>query len=138
MRFGIDSDSVFPIPPVQGLIGWLGALTSSTQTATTTLPQLKPQEISTPATSTWFPNLSLALSHSWIDTATVSDKAVKHDDADAPIQLWNNRILMLFRLAEKLLQVKTEPMCKLCLQNGAVDSRSSRWTNLPSNGHHWL
>jgi hypothetical protein len=115
MRFGLDSGSAFPLPPVQGLIGWLGALIQSTHTVTT-LPPIKPRAIATPATSTWFPDLSLALSHAWIDTDTVSDKAVKHDNADAPIQLWNNRILLLFPLAAKSLKVETEPMRTMCLQ----------------------
>jgi hypothetical protein len=58
----------------------------------------------------------MALSHRWIDTGTVSDKAVKHDDADAPIQLWNNRIVMFCPLAAHFLSVETEPLRLLCLQ----------------------
>jgi hypothetical protein len=86
LRLGVESGSIFPLPPVQGLIGWLGALTSSTRVAST-LPKIQPRKLKTPPTSTWFPCLSLALSHAWIDTTTVSDKAVKHNDADAPVQL---------------------------------------------------
>jgi hypothetical protein len=41
LRVGVESASSFPLPAVQGLVGWLGALTSSTQHALT-LPLLKP------------------------------------------------------------------------------------------------
>jgi hypothetical protein len=115
LRMGSGSLSTFPLPPVQGLVGWLGALTTSTRSAST-LPALIRREIHPPPTSTWFPKLSQSLGHEWIDEDTVSAKAAKHNDALPPIQLWNNRILMLFPRAHALLQQDTEFLRTLGLQ----------------------
>jgi hypothetical protein len=78
LRIGSASLSTFPLPPVQGLVGWLGALTASTRSVST-LPALIRREIHSPPTSTWFPKLSKSLGSEWIDEDTVSANAAKHD-----------------------------------------------------------
>jgi hypothetical protein len=115
LRLGACNSTGFPLPPVQGLVGWLGSLTSKGY-AKGSLPAPLRQILSTPATSTWFPTIARSLSHNWIDEGTVLAKAVKHDDAKVPIQLWNNRVLMLYPYAHQLLHEDTELLRTLCLQ----------------------
>jgi hypothetical protein len=86
LRLGATTSAAFPLPLVQGLVGWLGALTSKGHVGGA-LPLPVRRIIPPPPTSTWFPKISRSLSHAWIDEGTVSDKAVEHDDAKVPIQL---------------------------------------------------
>jgi hypothetical protein len=52
--------------------------------------------VPTPTDSTWLPSIGRYLSHSWIDSETVTDKAVKADDAAAPSHMWDARIQLLW------------------------------------------
>jgi hypothetical protein len=55
--------------------------------------------------NTYLPELDAILSHAWIDESKVTDKAVKSDDAEAPVHLWDARITLPIPHAEPLLSV---------------------------------
>jgi hypothetical protein len=48
------------------------------------------------STRSWIPAAGGWLSHKWIDTTRVTDKAAKRDDAPIAIDMWNSRLLWLY------------------------------------------
>jgi hypothetical protein len=96
LSLGGLEEGMFPIVPVQVLIGCLDSLIQANT------PVLQP--LSTPArrilapmpTSTWLPNIQKRLDHAWINQTAVSAKAAKSDASRIPTHLWDQRILPPF------------------------------------------
>jgi hypothetical protein len=80
----------FPLVPLQILDGCLQGILPLIAAAPV-LPMIIPAPIGPDSTRIWLPNLQQFLPHSWIDSLVVTAKAVKHDDAAAPTQLWDTR-----------------------------------------------
>jgi hypothetical protein len=55
-----------------------------------------PRRILPPVDETWIAPLQRFLPHSWIAGSLVTSKAAKRDDASAPTELWDQRLLLLF------------------------------------------
>lgn len=49
------------------------------------------------STFTWFPLLGKRLSHSWANPSSVSDKAVKSDDASVAFAIWDKRVSLVLK-----------------------------------------
>lgn len=45
---------------------------------------------------TWLPTIQKWLPHTWVDASLVTNKAVKADNAGIPVDLWNQRLLLLY------------------------------------------
>jgi hypothetical protein len=94
LSLGGLEEHMFPIVPIQVLIGCLDSLIQSNT------PVLQP--LSTPArrilapvpTSTWLPNIQKRLEHAWIDQTAVSAKAAKSDASSVLTHLWDQQILL--------------------------------------------
>jgi hypothetical protein len=52
---------------------------------------------------TCLPELQVFLSHQWISSDLVTDKAAKRDDADVPVSLWNRRITFIFPHSQRAI-----------------------------------
>jgi hypothetical protein len=50
------------------------------------------RSLEAPKSSTWLPTIKKFLSHEWVDTTAVTDKAVKSDDADVNTHMWEQRV----------------------------------------------
>jgi hypothetical protein len=75
------------------------------------------------------------LPHSWVDASVVTAKAVKYDNADAPVHLWDARCLLVFPHAQALL-----PLLRKWL-HGWASCRMLREFRLflqEKHGYEWL
>ena len=59
---------------------------------------LSPLPLPTPEPPTYFPYLDRSVTHDWIDSSLVTDKAAKTDDAEIPVHLWNQRTTLLLNI----------------------------------------
>jgi hypothetical protein len=74
-------------------------------------------------THSWIPALQKYLSHEWIDNELITTKAIKHDNACAPLQLWDRRLTLFFptiapilsSLRRLLLQKYRRKLCREAL-----------------------
>jgi hypothetical protein len=95
---GITQTDVKHLVPVSLLDSVLFPLVRASPCTMSNNTILQPAIFATlpPETSTWLPALQVFLSHDWISSDLVTDKAVKRDDSDVPITLWDKRITFLF------------------------------------------
>jgi hypothetical protein len=104
LRLCASSLDVFPVVPIQILDGCLRALPQATTRHVAIVPPLPPALVEA-SDSTWLPAVERFLPHTWVDASLVTDKAVKHDNADAPTHLWDARCALVCPGSEALLPV---------------------------------
>ena len=110
------AESTFPIVPLQILDGCIRGLLPQV-TAKQPLPKIEPAPQAVENHKTWLPRLQKFLSHAWIDSSLVTEKAVKHEDASPPTHLWDQRcLLVLPHLAPALSILRTELMIRTAYQ----------------------
>jgi hypothetical protein len=102
LRLSTSSVADFPVVPLQILDGCLRALPQATTRHSPIVPPL-PAPLLASSDRTWLSALQRWLPHTWVDASLVTDKAVKHDNADAPTHLWDARCLSVCPTAEALL-----------------------------------
>jgi hypothetical protein len=94
VRALLSSRSIFPFVPIQILDACLHAFTRTL----VSVPHFQAPVsvlVKPVTTETWLPLIGKFLSHSWIDSAVVTAKAAKRDDAGVPEHLWNLRITLV-------------------------------------------
>jgi hypothetical protein len=95
---------VFTYPPVNIMDAFIQGFSSShtqLRQQTNTPVAVPPHTTSTARNTTypkqsWIPALGCFLAHDWIDDSLVTAKAVKHDNATTPSQLWDARLIQIF------------------------------------------
>jgi hypothetical protein len=86
----LDLGQVFPLVPIQIMDACLkGILQTLSRRTPLRIPA--PSQATAVSSRTWLPRLQRFLPHSWIDSALVTDKAPKRDDARVPTHLWDQR-----------------------------------------------
>jgi hypothetical protein len=94
-RSATGSLTAFPCVPLQILDGCLqGLLDGVPRTDPLKTPSLPPKPSSNDFS--WLHRIQKFLPHSWIDSALVTDKAAKRDDAGVPTHLWDRRCSLVF------------------------------------------
>jgi hypothetical protein len=98
MSIGAIPVEVFSLPPFQLLGSVLEPVLQ--ELCVPSCPMLHRNmpvlEVDVDETRSWLPSLAIYLSHDWIDSSTVTNKALKRDDAAAPSQLWDVRIEQVY------------------------------------------
>jgi hypothetical protein len=88
--------AMFPIVPLQVLVGCLDSLGGSTSQLLEPLETPSCTPLAPIPLFTWLLKIEKRLDHSWIDHTAVSAKAAKNDGALVATHMWDQRILLPF------------------------------------------
>jgi hypothetical protein len=131
----LDLEQIFPCVPIQIMDACLKGIL---QVSTPTNQFLTPAPGQTPvaASQTWLPRIQRFLPHSWIDSALVTKKAVKRDDAGAPTQLWDQRCTLVFPHVSSALESLRHMLVRVLASHNMVDKFRAYLTE--TYGADWL
>jgi hypothetical protein len=95
LRAGDLTTEMFPCVPLQIMDACIRDVLDTQGFVSPLAPQAYPPP-EAPTESTWMPGIQRHLPHTWVPSAVITDKAVKHDNAAVQTAMWDNRVTLLY------------------------------------------